>query len=203
MFPQLSGHTCCIFPEETNQLQPPHQSQQSVHHLSRDGWNQPDPPYWLWERPASVLAIGASQWGPGQHEQCSRGSLVFEVNSMNGLFSKVIDFWHYKVILASTTVCTQYSKNYDRSLNLWFHLICFSCSFLNLFCHLILGHQAGWRKAVELWCALMIMKCFAYIHMTTDDRKVSEDSFSLLKQCYGVMWTLQLLCGWKWLWMLK
>lgn len=70
---QLPGHTCCVLPEETNQLQPPHQSQQSLLYLRGDWGNQPDPPYWLRERPASLLAIGASQWGPGKHEQCSRG----------------------------------------------------------------------------------------------------------------------------------
>lgn len=73
---QLPGHTCCVFPEETNQLQPPHQSQQPLLHLSGDGWNQPDPPHRLRERPASLLAAGASQRGPGQHEQRSRGLCV-------------------------------------------------------------------------------------------------------------------------------
>lgn len=73
MFPQLLGDTCYVFSKETNQLQPPHQSQQSLLHFSRDRWNQPDPLYRLREWPTSILAIGASQRGPGQHEQCSRG----------------------------------------------------------------------------------------------------------------------------------
>lgn len=119
MFPQLFGHTCRIFPEETNQLQPPHQSQQSVHHLSRDWWNQSDPPHRLWERPASILAIGASQWGPGQHEQCSRGLWICVWCKFDELFSKLIDFWHNKIVLSSSTDYMQHSKKYLTSLQIY------------------------------------------------------------------------------------
>lgn len=70
---QLLGNAGCILPKETNRLQPPHQPQQSLLHLSGDRWNQPDPTYRLRGWPASLLAAGASQRGPGQHEQCGGG----------------------------------------------------------------------------------------------------------------------------------
>lgn len=70
---QFPGHTRGVFPEETNQLQSAHQSQQSLLHFRRGWWNQSDPPYWLWEWSTSLPATGTRQWGPGQHEQRSRG----------------------------------------------------------------------------------------------------------------------------------
>lgn len=73
MSTQILGHTCCVIPKETNQLQPSNQSQQPLLHLSRDWRNQPHPPYRLWEWPASLPSVGTSQWRPGKHEQRSRG----------------------------------------------------------------------------------------------------------------------------------
>lgn len=79
MSTQVLGDTCCVLPEETDQLQPPHQSQQSLLYLSGDGWNQSYPLYRLREWPASLLATGASQRRPGGHEQRRRG--LCDVNS--------------------------------------------------------------------------------------------------------------------------
>lgn len=116
MFQQLPGHASCVLPEEANQLQPPHQSQQPLRHLSRCWWNQSDAPYWLWKWPASLLAAGASQRGHGQHEQCSWGlsvcvcDLNSKSHSTNRWPSKPKHFWHYKVVSSSYTVCTKYYK---------------------------------------------------------------------------------------------
>lgn len=107
---QLLGHTCCVLPEETNQLQPPYQSQQSLLHLSRDWWNQPDPPYWLRGRPASLLAVGASQRGHGQHEQRSRGLCV--------CLCVCCKIPSHKVVSSSRTVCAEYCKQYLTSLQI-------------------------------------------------------------------------------------
>lgn len=73
---QISVHTRRVLPGQTYQLQPSHQSQQPLLHLSRDGRNQLHASHRLREWPAPLPVVGASQWGFRKLEQRSRGSCV-------------------------------------------------------------------------------------------------------------------------------
>ncbi len=70
---QLPSHSSSVLPKTASNLQLAHQSQQSFQHPARDGGDQSDPYYRLWERPAPLPAAGAGQWESGQSQQCCRG----------------------------------------------------------------------------------------------------------------------------------